>query len=205
MQNSYENKWPKKPQKHVFEDGPKFKKNAIRKVLAGLSVIFFIFAFALSAQGCSNKIPVKLYFAVYEDDSAYLGTETRNIADGGSLYANIIEELIKGPESGQLMATLPPDAKVNSVTVSGGIAIVDFSREIITSTDIIPHSSTTEILAIFSIVDTLTEFKEIQKVRITVEGKQEGELNGLYIEDFWGHVGIYEDFERNEQVIGTGN
>jgi len=205
MQNRYENKWPCRPQKHSFEEGPKLKKNTIKKVLVWLSVIFFIFAMMLFAQGCSKKIPVKLYFAVYEDDRAYLEAEIRNIADDGSLYLNIIEELIKGPESGQLMATLPPDAKVNSVTVSDGIAIVDFSREIITSTDIIPHSSTTEILAIFSIVDTLTEFKEIQKVRITVEGKQEGELNGLYIEDFWGHVGIYEDFERNEQVIGTGN
>ena len=54
------------------------------------------------------------------------------------------------------------------------------------STDKIPHSSTTENLAIFSIVDTLTEFKEILKVRITIEGKQNGKIDGLYIEDFWG-------------------
>ena len=97
--------------------------------------------------------------------------------------------------------TIPSTVKVNSVTVADGLAIVDFSKEIITDTQEIPHSSTTEVLAIYSIVDTLTEFKEIQKVRITIEGKQKGLIDGLYIEDFWGQVGIYDDFSRNEQVL----
>jgi hypothetical protein len=39
------------------------------------------------------------------------------------------------------------------------------------------------------------------KVRITIEGKQKGLIDGLYIEDFWGQVGIYDDFSRNEQVL----
>ncbi|MCL5072262.1 MAG: GerMN domain-containing protein, partial [Actinobacteria bacterium] len=75
------------------------------------------------------------------------------------------------------------------------------SKEIITSEQI-PHSSTTEILAIYSIVNTLTNFEEIKKVKITVDGKDSGQIDGLYIEDFWGHVGIYEAFVRNEEVIG---
>ncbi|GAG84391.1 unnamed protein product, partial [marine sediment metagenome] len=78
---------------------------------------------------------------------------------------------------------------------------VDFSKEIITNFQEIPHSSTTEVLAIFSIVNTLTEFEEINKVKITIEGKDSGQVDGLYIEDFWGHVGIYEEFTRNEDII----
>ncbi|GAG78354.1 unnamed protein product, partial [marine sediment metagenome] len=33
------------------------------------------------------------------------------------------------------------------------------------------------------------------------EGKDSGQVDGLYIEDFWGHVGIYEEFTRNEVII----
>jgi germination protein M len=112
-----------------------------------------------------------------------------------------VQEIVMGPNDGQTFQTIPSTVKVNSVTVVKGLAIVDFSKEIITDTQEIPHSSTTEVLAIYSIVDTLTEFKEIQKVRITIEGKQKGLIDGLYIEDFWGQVGIYDDFLRNEQVL----
>ncbi|GAG61127.1 unnamed protein product, partial [marine sediment metagenome] len=91
--------------------------------------------------------------------------------------------------------------KVNSVKISESTATVDFSKEIITNFQEIPHSSTTEVLAIFSIVNTLTEFEEIKKVKITIEGKDSGQVDGLYIEDFWGHVGIYEEFTRNEDII----
>jgi hypothetical protein len=60
------------------------------------------------------------------------------------------------------------------------------------------------MLAIYSIVNTLTEFDEIERVRITIEGKQNGEVDGLFVEDFWGHVGIYEDFTRNEDIMEKG-
>ncbi|MDD3819288.1 MAG: GerMN domain-containing protein, partial [Actinomycetota bacterium] len=120
---------------------------------------------------------------------------------GDDLYKRVLEELIKGPESSELYPTLPSNVKVNSVKLSDGTAIVDFSKEIITNFEEIPHSSTTEMLAIFSIVNTLTEFEEIDKVKITIEGKESGQIDGLNIEDFWGHVGIHEEFSRNEEII----
>jgi len=140
-------------------------------------------------------------FAVYNDTEAYLVKETRVISVSKDLYKSVLEELIKGPESSELYPTIPSNVKVNSVKISDGTAIVDFSKEIITNFQEIPHSSTTEVLAIFSIVNTLTEFEEIKKVKITIEGKNSGEIDGLYIEDFWGHVGIYEEFSRNEEII----
>ncbi|MBM3706411.1 MAG: GerMN domain-containing protein, partial [Actinobacteria bacterium] len=141
----------------------------------------------------------------YEDNTAYLAPETRTLPAGGDLYKKIVEEIIRGPVGEQAYPVLPSDVKVNSVDIENGLATVDFSKEIITNSTEIPHSSTTEILAIFSIVDTLTEFEEIQKVRITVDGRQSGQIDGLYIEDFWGHVGIYEDFSRNEQILIKGS
>ncbi|MBM3709088.1 MAG: GerMN domain-containing protein [Actinobacteria bacterium] len=183
------------------------KNNAVQ-IYSFFYCLMFILIAVLAATviftGCTPKIKVNLYFGKYEDNQTYLAPEEREIPKDANLYKNIIEELIKGPVSEQLYPTLPSNTKVNSLSVENGLAVVDFSKEIITNTQEIPHSSTTEILAIFSIVDTLTEFEEIQEVRITVEGKKEGQIDGMYIEDFWGHVGIYEDFTRNEEILTKG-
>ncbi len=180
----------------------KIKNN--KKLLQSVFILLSFILIAILAISCSSKTEVTLYFASYEDNSAYLSPETRGIIKNDDFYKNIVEEIIKGPQNGQLFPTLPSDIKVNSLKLENDLAVVDFSREIITNITQIPHSSTTELLAIFSIVDTLTEFDEIKAVRFTVEGKQSGQIDGLSIEDFWGHMGIYEDFTRNEQVLTKG-
>lgn len=175
------------------------KINKLNRFLI-VSIISMLTIFLMiSLTSCTQK--VSLYFAVSTDTDAYLTEEIREIPVSKELYKNVVEELIKGPQSDQLYRTIPSNVKVNSVKISEGTATVDFSKEIITNFQEIPHSSTTEVLAIFSIVNTLTEFEEIKKVKITIEGKDSGQVDGLYIEDFWGHVGIYEEFTRNEDII----
>jgi len=173
----------------------------LKSIPAFIILLVLIISLALVSGGCTRVAEVKLYFAKYEDNSMYLVPELRKIKKDDNFYKTVLEELISGPKSEQLYPVLPSMVKVNSVKLEEDLAIADFSKEIITDISEIPHSSATEILAIFSIVDTLTEFDEITKVRITVEGKRQGEIEGLYIEDFWGHVGIYEDFERNEDML----
>jgi spore germination protein GerM len=175
------------------------KINKLNRFLI-ISIISMLTIFLMiSLTSCTRS--VSLYFAEYTDTEAYLTEEIREIQVSKELYKNVVEELIKGPQSDHLYSTIPSNVKVNSVKISEGTATVDFSKEIITNFQEIPHSSTTEVLAIFSIVNTLTEFEEINKVKITIEGKDSGQVDGLYIEDFWGHVGIYEEFTRNEDII----
>jgi len=177
------------------------KKNKINtKKFLIISIISMLTIFLMiSLTSCTRK--VSLYFAVSTDTDFYLTEEIREIPVSKELYKSVLEELIKGPQSDQLSPTIPSNVKVNSVKISDNTATVDFSKEIITNNQEIPHSSTTEVLAIYSIVNTLTEFEEIKKVKITIEGKDSGQVDGLYIEDFWGHVGIYEEFTRNEDII----
>jgi len=176
----------------------KFNITKSRVLLIFSSILIIVFLL-LSISSCTKTIT--LYFAEYTDNEAFLVKEVRKITVTEEFPKNIVEELVKGPKSSDFYPTLPSDVKVNSVVISGETAIVDFSKEIITNFEEIPHSSTTETLAIYSIVNTLTEFEEIRKVKITVEGKESGEIEGLYIEDFWGHIGIYEEFTRNEDLI----
>lgn len=175
------------------------KKNKLtRFFIAGIISILVLFLIMMLSS-CTRS--VTLYFAAYTETDFYLVKEIRKIPAGGDLYKSVLEELIKGPESRSLDPVIPSDVRVNSVKISDSTATVDFSKEIITNFEEIPHSSTTEILAISAIVDTLTEFEEIEKVKITIEGKDSGEIDGQYIEDFWGHVGIYDEFTRNEEII----
>lgn len=160
-------------------------------ILALLS-IFFV---------CSCSKTVTLYFASMIDNQSYLAEEMRQVEDQGNIYKTAVEELIKGPAGEGLHPVLPSDTVVNSVIVSGGLATVDFNIRIINNFEEIPHSSTTETLAIYSVVNTLTEFEEIENVKITIEGSGTGEVAGYMVEDFWGHTGIYEIFERNEEII----
>jgi spore germination protein GerM len=175
------------------------------RTISAIAVLFCVFFFISFLPGCIPKENVKIYFAKYEDNTSYLSPENRLIISDENFYVSILEELIRGPSSEQLYPVIPSDVKVYSVKLENGLAVVDLSKEIITNNTEIPHSSTTEVLAIFSIVNTLTEFDEIAGVRITVEGKKEGNINGAYIEDFWGHIGIYDDFERNEQVLSKSS
>ncbi|MBN2072842.1 MAG: GerMN domain-containing protein [Actinobacteria bacterium] len=173
----------------------------VKTLTASLLAILFLGS-SIILGSCSGKIPVTLYFAKQDPDNIYLVTEVRSIPEPDNLYKAVVEELVKGPGDDNLYPTLPSNVRVISVTISGETAIVDFSREIITNFKEIPHSSTTETLAIYSIVNTLTEMEEIKKVRITVEGLESGEIEGIRVEDFWGHMGIYEEFFRNEEIIG---
>ncbi len=170
-----------------------------------LVVIFIVIVSSfLLLPGCTSGVAVKLYFAQYEDNQSFLQPEIRTVSDSDDFYKSVVKELIKGPENEQLYPTLPSNIEVYSVAVDNGLAIADFSKELITNFEEIPHSSTTEMLAIYSIVNTLTEFDEIESVRITIEGRENGEIDGLFIEDFWGHVGIYDDFTRNEEIMEKG-
>jgi len=179
--------------------GIKMKANKLNRFFIISVILMLTVFFLISLTSCTQS--VTLYFAVYTDTDAYLLKETREIPVSKELYKSVLEELIKGPQSEELFPTIPSNVKVNSVEISDSTATVDFSKEIITNFEEIPHSSTTEVLAISSIVNTLTEFEEIKKVKITIEGKESGEVDGIYIEDFWGHVGIYEEFTRNEAII----
>lgn len=195
----------------------KFLNSASFKKFSKLfNILLIAILISLSAFGCQRVIDlifkeepitpiptqeIILYFSKCGEKECFLMEEIREVELNKDLQLIIMEELIKGPVSKDLSPTIPSSTKINSIKIEEDLAIVDFSKDIILDQQI-PHSSTTEPLAIFSIVNTLTELPQVKRVRILVEGKSEGEIEGLGVEDFWGHIGIQEIFERNEDIIG---
>jgi len=70
--------------------------------------------------------------------------------------------LIKGPKVAGLKPTIPEGTKLRSaIKIEGDVAIVDFTKS---SGIIIREEKAEERMTIYSVVNSLTELKEINKV-----------------------------------------
>lgn len=135
------------------------------------------------ANGVNNKTPIKLYFI--NDKESKLSEEIRYIdsseASKGNEYLAtlILKELIKGPAKGSLLkATIPQGTTVHAnVTIKENVATVDLSKEFISK-----HlgGKKNEQLTLYSIVNTLTELKDIKSVQFKIEGNVVKEFKGNY-------------------------
>jgi len=135
------------------------------------------------AKKLSDKVPVYLYFA--NEDNTKLKLEVRYIPmseakkSTSSLATAIVKELINGPADGStLKATIPPGTQLRSpVKIESGVATVDFNKAFVEKH---PGGKAAEQMTLFSIVNSLTELKDIQKVKFTIEGKSQKEFKGNF-------------------------
>jgi len=135
------------------------------------------------AKKLSDKLPVSLYFA--NDDNTKLKLEIRYVPleeakkSVNNLASIIVKELIKGPAKGStLKPTIPEGTELRSpVKIEAGVATVDLTKAFKENH---PGGKAAERMTIFSIVNSLTELKEIQKVQFLIEGKTEKEFKGNF-------------------------
>jgi spore germination protein GerM len=135
-------------------------------------------------ESSPEKNKVVLYF-LSEDTNMLAGEERAINAGDKDFQIAVLEELIKGPQNPSLGTTIPPDVQVLGVTVEEkGTAVVDFSRELLTS-----HwgGSMGEIMTVYSVVNTLASLPGIEQVKFLVEGEE--------IETLTGHLDISEPVE----------
>jgi len=148
-----------------------------------------------------DKTPYKLYFI---NDQGKLAPETRyidnaEVAKGTENLATVlVNELINGPAKGSLLQpTIPQGTKVNStVTIKDGIAIVDLSKEFVEKHK---GGKKNEQLTLYSIVNTLTELKDIKSVQFKIDGKVRKEFKGSYQLDMTFPRSAYLNSSEPEQ------
>ncbi len=120
-----------------------------------------------------RQTKVNLYFV--DNTSGILAKEER-IIDSKELidlpYKYILDLLLAGPEKEGLVTAIPENTKLNSVTFEKGIVTVDLSEEFL-------NSDGTN--SIYSIVDTLTEFTEVNGVKFTINGEVKENLKEVYV------------------------
>jgi spore germination protein GerM len=105
-------------------------------------------------------------------------------------YTAALKALLDGTKEKGLTTIIPKQAKIKSVKVQGDTAFVDFDQNL---TKKFIGGSTGEEMLVGSIVNTLTEFSEIKKVQLLVEGKK--------IESISGHLDLTKPVERMESLV----
>ena len=147
------------------------------------------------ARKLNEKLQVHLYFS--NEDGTKLVREIRyvdmNEAKQGTeqLASLLVKELVKGPYNTTLKPTIPQGASLRShVKLENRTAIVDMTKEFV---DNHPGGKEAEEMTIFSIVNTLTELKDIEKVKFQINGKTQSEFKGGFRFD--------NEFPRNEALI----
>ena len=84
------------------------------------------------------------------------------------MYKTIVEELIKGSNNSDYISPIPKNTKINSIKCEGNKVILDLSSEY--SQD--GEKSEEQLGKVYSIVNSLTEIKEIEEVEIQVDGEK---------------------------------
>ncbi len=111
-------------------------------------------------------------------------------ADKDIFLETVVASIINGPVSEDLNPSVFGDVDVLSVKSENGLCTVDLSSEF---AEYNTGGTTKEVMAIYSIVNTLCAIDGVEKVKINIEGEENPE--------FGGHFSLDEPFEADMTIV----
>lgn len=137
-----------------------------------------------------EKASLNLYFANEEGDALVSTVETVAYSSNISMEKLVTEQVIEGPTVAGVAPTVTPATKILGVTIKDGICYLNLSAEFLTIS--YPVS---EEMVIYSLVNSLTELPNVNKVQISIDGESD-----MYFGD---HILMSTIFERNLEIVET--
>ncbi len=134
---------------------------------------------------------VTLYFTKQDTNMLYPEKRSIKITDQRPLAQHVVQELINGPKSKDLIPCLSNSSVLIGVTISDNKCYVDFKNGFTSKNS---GSDQHKLLAVYSIVNSLTELDSVGRVQFLIDGKR--------IEKF-GKIEMNNLFERNTGIIAT--
>lgn len=134
---------------------------------------------------------LRIYFGAKGKD--FLTSELRRVRKRNMLTAQakqIIETLLEGPVTGTMYQLLPDNAKLRGLFFDAGMFIVDMSKEF---AEIAKLGPTEEILAVYSLVNSLTELDPRARVKFLINGSEPAGEEG--------HIDMSMPLQRLEGLI----
>lgn len=124
----------------------------------------------------SDQIAVKLCFS--DTAGRFLVQENRTHAPdtAAELAAFIVRELLAGPQDKNSLAILPEGTNLLRVELSQGVCTVDLSEAFLTNA---PDTQLQARLAVFSVVNSLTQLSEVESVKLLCVGRAITDYAGL--------------------------
>ena len=123
----------------------------------------------------SQKATLKLYFS--NKAGTRLVPETREVhySSNISLEKLVMKQLIEGPRKSGLLATIPSETKLITITVVDGVCYVNLDEMFLNQ-----NQEISEPVVLYSFVDSLTELTGIDKVQISINGDTSGKCRYTY-------------------------
>lgn len=126
--------------------------------------------------GLDDQTAVKLYYS--DMSGRYLMRETRERDSDSalSLQEYVLNELLVDPENDDFLPPLPEGTRLLGAELTQGICTVNFSEEFLANR---PESHEQARVAVFSVVNSLTELAQVESVRFLCAGKEIEMYSGL--------------------------
>lgn len=93
-------------------------------------------------------------------------------------YKQMINWLIKGPQSSNLKKLIPEGTAIHDIKVEKSCAIINLSNEFLNY-----ETEENKLKIINSIVNTLTNFKEINSVKFLINGEENEKFSEIYLKN----------------------
>lgn len=154
-----------------------FRKEGLKVMRKIILLLLLLFITASVLAACLRrpaetppreiKETVVLFYG--DQGNEQLLSEERVISyrEGEDRYSVVLTELIAGPQSGNLRANISPQTRVYGTIRQGDALIANVSKEFAQFS-----GSVAEVLAVLSVVSTLTQFEDVRLVKILVEGEE---------------------------------
>ncbi len=136
-----------------------------------------------------EKVKLTLYLA--DESGERLKPVNRTVVYNSNISMErlVVEQLVGGPkESEKAFPVINPETKVISVNVKDGICYIDFDSAFLTQI----YNVTSEV-AIYSIVDSVAELSNVNKVQISV--------NGSTTVSYKENISLSTVFERSLEIV----
>ena len=150
-----------------FNDGN--KQNEIREIIPEEEI----------SEEQMRQTKLVLYFA--NNETGELETEIK-VVDANTLIKNpekqIMELLIKGPQSSDLKKLIPDGTILHDIKIENSCAIINVSNEFLNY-----QNDEEKYNIINSIVNSLTNLKEINSVKFLINGEENENLSETYMKN----------------------
>ncbi len=129
-------------------------------------------------EAVDSTVTLRLYFANEEGDGLVaVNRELAHNADISNVPMEklVVEQLISGPANDDTYPTISPDTKLVNITVRDNICYLTFDSAMLTAV----NNVTTDV-TVYSLVNSLVELSNINKVQISIDGNKDGKFRDKY-------------------------
>ena len=130
---------------------------------------------------------IALYFTGKDSDKLYRTSRTVKVADQQPIEYYIVSGLIKGPAEKEYESVIDRKTELISVDTEDDVCFVNFSSSFVEK-----NSGDKAQLAVYSVVNSLTELNNINRVQFLIDGKK--------VHKF-GDMDIFGIYYRNNDII----